>query len=119
MKFKHIYATVVAGEKHIWNVERLWSLAKELSSTLTDIESIQTLDENCWFFERKQPTVREVASHVKRIYEADLSYPIILSVDGVVMDGVHRLAKAFIFGKKKINVVQFEVMPSPDIIQKI
>ncbi|XWV26926.1 hypothetical protein QJ857_gp0124 [Tupanvirus soda lake] len=32
----------------------------------------------------------------KRILKADLSYPIIISADGFIVDGVHRLTKAYL-----------------------
>ena len=48
--------------------------------------------------------------------EADLRYPIILSADGRVMDGMHRVAKAYLEGRETIQAVQFEVDPRPDYI---
>jgi len=39
-----------------------------------------------------------------RIKEADLSYPIIVTSNHTLIDGYHRLAKAFMEGKKDINV---------------
>ena len=50
------------------------------------------------------------------IKETDLSYPIILSSDGRVMDGMHRVAKALLGGQETIEAVQFSQDPEPDYI---
>lgn len=52
--------------------------------------------------------------HARRIMEADLEYPVILSPDGLVMDGMHRLAKAWILGKTEILAVRFPAWPPAD-----
>lgn len=75
------------------------------------------LDCNCWFDDGKQPTCRAVALHARRIYEADLSHPIILSARGHLMDGGHRLAKAWLQGIEEVQAVQFEVDPEPDEVR--
>ena len=51
---------------------------------------------------------------MKLVAEASLSYPIILSADGRVMDGMHRLAKALLEGRECINAVRFSKDPAPD-----
>ncbi len=48
------------------------------------------------------------------IDEADLSFPIIVSSNGSVMDGMHRVAKAVRQGRTEIAAVQFERDPEPD-----
>ena len=48
------------------------------------------------------------------IEEADLSFPIILSSSGAVMDGMHRVAKAAWQGRNEIEAVQFDEDPEPD-----
>ena len=45
------------------------------------------------------------------IYEADLKFPIILSPTGVVLDGMHRLCKAFLEGIEEVDAVQLPAMP--------
>ena len=54
---------------------------------------------------------RAVAEHARDIYEADFNFPIILSPSGVVLDGMHRLSKAFLLGMEEINAVQLPAMP--------
>ena len=52
--------------------------------------------------------------HMKRVLTADYKYPIILSPDGVIIDGWHRVAKAIIDEKDNIKAVRLIVMPEPD-----
>lgn len=42
-----------------------------------------------------------------RIENANLKFPIILSYNNIVIDGVHRLAKAYLCNKKKIRAFIF------------
>tara|TARA_R110002126_G_scaffold150139_3_gene296229 strand:+ start:1695 stop:2039 length:345 start_codon:yes stop_codon:yes gene_type:complete len=53
----------------------------------------------------------DFAKHAKRTMEADLKYPIILSPDGVILDGKHRLAKAIANNIDELLAVQFLEMP--------
>ncbi|MGI8470506.1 MAG: chromosome partitioning protein ParB [Pyrinomonadaceae bacterium] len=95
----------------------MWQLAENLPVKFVPIENIAELDRDCWFDDEKPPTCRTVAAHAKRIYEADLSFPIILSAEGYLMDGGHRIAKAWLLGLKEIQAVQFEINPQPDEIR--
>ena len=103
--------------RYVWYTERLWRLAKHLPVKSIPIENVPEFDINCWFDEKNAPTCRAVAVHAKRIYEADLSHPIILSAEGFLMDGGHRLAKAWLLDLKEIDAVQFEITPEPDEIR--
>jgi len=46
-----------------------------------------------------------------RLYEADLSFPINLSPDGEVLDGHHRICKAFLQDMDEIDAVRLTSMP--------
>jgi hypothetical protein len=48
--------------------------------------------------------------------ETDLNYPIILSSDGRVMDGMHRVCKAWMQGEESIKAVRFPIDPEPNYI---
>lgn len=50
------------------------------------------------------------------IGEADLAFPIILSADGRVIDGMHRVLKALLNGSQSIEAVRFERDPEPDFV---
>ena len=48
---------------------------------------------------------------MERVLNADLSYPIILSEENLIFDGVHRLVKAKHLGLEYIQYVKFEKDP--------
>lgn len=99
-----------------WMTERLWKLSADLPVIRVSIESVAEFDQNCWFDEERPPTCRAVANHLKRVIDADLSYPIILSPEGRLMDGGHRVAKAWLQGETEIDAVRFQADPEPDYI---
>ncbi len=116
------YSTYKNGKLYVWEAERLWYLSKDLPIKTVPLSSISNFDDVCWFHAGSaKPTCRAVAAHAKRIYEADLSRPIILSVSGIMMDGMHRVAKAWILGMEEIQTVQFledphadQILPTPE-----
>lgn len=98
-----------------WYVERLWELSKDLPTVDVAIEDINGPDEVTWFsLEGPLPTCREVAKHCRRINEVDQSYPILLTQDFRVFDGMHRIARAIMDGKTHIKAKRFEQNPEPD-----
>lgn len=98
-----------------WDVDRLIQLSSKLPTKRVLLSSIQELDQACAGTE-EGPTWRALLQHMKLIDEADLSFPIILSSSGAVMDGVHRVAKAVRLGRKEIEAVQFTEDPEPDYV---
>lgn len=95
-----------------WDVDRLVALTKHLEPEAVPVASIRELDEPYW----GTMATREVAEHARLISECDLRYPIILSSDGRVMDGMHRVLKALLEGVSHIQAVRFTVDPEPDYI---
>ncbi|MFC1549702.1 hypothetical protein ACFL46_00225 [Candidatus Neomarinimicrobiota bacterium] len=101
----------------IWDVQRLVKLTKNLPTKKVELEAIRELDEPFWFGNEKSvPTCRVIAEHVKLIEESDLMHPVILSRDGRIMDGMHRVVKALLKGHKQIKAIQFTKDPKPDYI---
>ena len=107
---------LIPGGRAVWYTERLWALAHDLPVRTVAIEDVPELDQDCWFGSAHVPTCRAVAQHAQRIWDADLSYPIILAADGRLMDGGHRLAKALLQGKTEVRAVRFVVDPEPDYV---
>ena len=100
---------------YAWDIDRLIALSKDFQRKKVDLSSIQEIDENFWFGDKSEkPTCRAIVEHMRLIEEADLSHPIILSSEGGVMDGMHRVAKALLEGKEKIDAIQFIKDPEPD-----
>lgn len=61
-------------------------------------------------------TIANFCYQMKRVQDADLSYPIIQAPDGWIMDGFHRIVKAIIEGRITIKAVRLKVLPNPDRI---
>lgn len=98
-----------------WDVVRLVALSKDLPRFRLALSAIFELDEAYWFSGgAREATCRAVVEHARFIEEADLSFPIILSSDGRVMDGMHRVGKALLKGDLDIEAVRFVRDPEPD-----
>jgi hypothetical protein len=100
-----------------WDVHRLVALTEKLPRRDVPLTHIRELDQP-WFGDDEPPTWRSLVSHLELIEAADLSYPIILSADGSVMDGMHRVARALHEGRPSIKAVQLTVDPEPDYIDR-
>lgn len=100
-----------------WNVHRLIELTNNLPRERVPISEIRELDEPYWSGQPGQNlTCRNVVEHTRLILACDFTYPIILSSDGRVMDGMHRVCKALLEGREDIEAVRFVSDPEPDFI---
>jgi len=100
---------------YAWDVDRLVELTKTFKRRQVKLNGIGEIDEAFWFGNKADElTWRSIIEHLRLIRETDLSYPIILAADGRVMDGMHRVAKAFLEGQETIEAVQFTQDPEPD-----
>jgi len=95
-------------------MRQLWELAEGLPTKKVRLSDLDGFDEVCWFGGPRniQPTCRAIAEHARDIQESDLSYPIILSPTGEVLDGWHRICKAFLQGIEEIDAVQLLRLPA-------
>ena len=96
-----------------WDVDRLIALSADLPVEEVSLTEIWELDTAYW---GESMTPRQLAEHVQLTADVDTSYPIILGVDGRVMDGMHRVVRALIEGRNTIRAVRFEVHPEPDYV---
>ena len=98
-----------------WDVDRLIELSQDLPVVEVPVESIGEVDSNYWFGgDFGEPTVRKLVEHMRLVRDVDPVFPIILGVDGRVMDGMHRIARALLEGWPTIRAVRFETQPKPD-----
>ena len=98
-----------------WDIDRLIALTKDFERQRVDLDSIREIDENFWLGDKNDKlTCRTIVEHMRLIEETDLSFPIIMSSDGRVMDGMHRVAKAMLEGQETIEAVKFSQDPKPD-----
>jgi hypothetical protein len=103
-----------------WDVLKLVDLSKDFPVFEKKLSEIKELKENYWFgfMPSLEPKCEDIIQHAKQIYEADLSYPIILCSEGRIMDGMHRVCKAKLEGHETILAVQFTRHLEPDNIGK-
>ena len=99
-----------------WDVHRLLDLARDLPVVEMPLSEIRELDEAYWFDHGGVPTCRAIVEHAALINEADLAFPVILSSDGRVMDGMHRVAKAAMQGLASVRAKRFTRDPEPDYV---
>jgi hypothetical protein len=101
------------GSMRFYRMHQLWELADGLPVRKVRLGDLDGFDEVCWFGGPLNvlPTCRAIAEHARDIYQADLSYPLILSPTGEVLDGWHRICKAFLQGIEELDVVQLTRMP--------
>jgi len=99
-----------------WDVDRLVRLTKHCPQIDLPLAAIRELDAPFSAEADGTLTWRAVVEHVGLIEAADLSFPIILSSDGSVMDGMHRVAKAVLLGRTTIQALRFTNDPEPDYV---
>jgi len=100
----------------IWDVPALWERAKDLPTISVSIEELDELDRVAWYGADRHSgrlTVRQCVAHAKRIDEADIEQPILLSPDGKMLDGFHRLGKALKIGLTHLPAKQLPFEPTP------
>ena len=113
---KQYYFRASARGLLAWDVDRLVALTQQFPRFEVPLAGIRELDAPFSSDYDDTPTWRNVAEHASLIQTSDLSFPIILSRDGSVMDGMHRVAKAVLLGRTTIEAVQFTDDPAPDYI---
>jgi hypothetical protein len=98
-----------------WDIDRLLELSADLPVKDVPLTSIAEIDSVYWFgADGSSATVRILVRHMELVNAAELSYPVILGADGLVMDGMYRIAKSLLQRRPTVRAVQFEEQPSPD-----
>lgn len=104
------------GRTPYWMMPTLWAAAQNKPQVSVAIADLDLLDAVVWFGgpHDVRPTVRRVAERARDIFSADLSFPIIMTKSGDVLDGAHRLARAYLEGRPTIMAVVLDDYPPPD-----
>ncbi len=98
-----------------WDVDHLVTASSTFVPKRIPLSKVRELQQP-WSGDGEVQTWIELIAHVRLIDAADLSYPIILSADGSVMDGMHRILKATLAGHDDIVAVQINQDPEPDFV---
>lgn len=92
-----------------WKASTLWNAVK--SKPPQRVPNRYILQECTWNIS----SLQRFADEVKNVQEVDLNYPIILDMNGNILDGAHRVVKAYLEGKD-IDIVYLgdDEWPEPD-----
>jgi hypothetical protein len=93
-----------------WNVPRLTKLAEPLPLLSLPLDAMNLA---CTEY---TTNMRTFVAHMNNVLTADLDIPILLSEDGEIFDGRHRIMKALHLGLTHIKAKRFETNPEPDRI---
>lgn len=109
------HARRIGQEWWVWDSRRLVAAARELPVEAISLGHIAELDEDFWFAQPgAAPTARAVAEHAALIAAADLAHPILLCPDGRLLDGMHRVCRAWLDGVGELPARRFRFLPPPD-----
>ncbi|MEI8123460.1 MAG: hypothetical protein WCI20_15660 [bacterium] len=105
----------VGGKLHVWRMQTIWDAAATCESFEMSVqEALRKLNDNTWRTLDYDVTLWDVIGHTKRTMNADLTHPIVLSKDGYLIEGSHRIVKAHLLGLAAIKVVRLPKDPLPD-----
>ncbi len=117
---EHGYVESDQAKEYYWKARSLWAAAASLPVEQIALDSFDWTNDNFRCNSLSDPPLwRDLGDHFRKVLAADLTYPIILSADGNVMDGMHRILKCYAFGFDTVKAVRFEVDPEPDIVRPI
>lgn len=109
----------IDGRLCSWDVRKLLKLAAPLPIVEVALSEISEIHEPYWFFDESDPpTCARVMAHAKQAEATDLSFPILLCADGRVMDGMHRIMKAYGLAHTHIHARKLIETPAPDFIDR-
>jgi hypothetical protein len=100
----------------VWDVDRLVALSRDFPVLHVPLTDIREIGEPFSSESDEAASLRSMVEHIQLVEAADLRFPIILSPEGRVMDGMHRVVKALLAGRATINAVRFTADPEPDYI---
>lgn len=104
---------------YYWKCSRLWKLSETMEIEHVPLESFDWTAENENFKCNSlsdPPLWRDIGNQAKQILATDLQYPIVISAEGNVMDGMHRVLKSYAFGLPTVKAVRFTKTPPPDMV---
>ena len=104
--------------KRIWNLDYIWQASESLEEGIIDVDSLwENRYSKAWCWQHNDEIINNefFLHHLERVMNADLTYPIILSEENYILDGVHRLMKAKYLGYAGIKFVKFKKDPITDV----
>ena len=109
----HSCSSEKEGIELVWSIKGLIDLTKDQDPVLWEIPKEEILDDWCWGDDH-------ISVHIKRVLDADLSYPVIIhgtgrgEDEGFIMDGYHRTIKALAMNMTHLEARVLINLPPPD-----
>jgi hypothetical protein len=103
-----------------WNLSELWELSESFEIKSMPVSELWDKRYHavwCWRQEYEEINNQFFLHHMQRVLSADLNYPIILSEENYIFDGVHRLMKCKHLNIKHINYRKFTKDPTSKLIK--
>ena len=117
---EHGYVESDEHNLHYWKASSLWALSEVMPIEYIPLDSFDWHNDNFQCNSLSDPPLwRDIGEHMQKVLAADLNYPIIMSAEGNVMDGMHRILKCYAFGLDRVKAVRFTETPKPDIVRPI
>lgn len=113
MRRQHYSVPAGGGLRDAWDVHRLVRLARGLPVLEVRVADLPEVAEPAWT-EGPPLTLGEVAQHMRLVTEVDPRHPILLTAEGRIMDGRHRVVRALLEGRETVPAVRFDPTPEPD-----
>lgn len=104
--------------KRTWELSEIWKKSENLEVIQVKVNHLwDSRYKNAWCWQHESEEINNLffLHHMRRVLNADLNYPIILSEEELIFDGVHRLMKAKHLGLEYINCVKFKKDPIANI----
>ena len=115
---EHGYVESDESKLYFWKARSLWKASEPLPIEQVNLESFDWENDNFQCATLSTPPLwRDIGNHMKRALAADLSFPIVISAEGNVMDGIHRILKCYAFDIPTISAVRFGQTPEADLIR--
>ncbi len=116
---EHGYVENDDSSTYFWKARSLWEHARALPVENVMLDSFNWNNDNFQCNSLSDPPLwKDIGEHAKKILAADLKYPIVISAEGNVMDGMHRILKCYSFGLESVKAVRFTENPEPDIVKQ-
>lgn len=107
---KHTFSYEHNGSEVVWDVRDIWNAVRD--------EPVRRLSIAVLKLDYSKVSKHYDSDDLKRIAEADLSFPIIVSKPPsdsklLIVDGYHRIGKCIAQGRSNVNVKYIKKMPRP------
>lgn len=117
---EHGYVESDGIRQYYWKAQTLWKLAESMATEEVSLSHFDWTNDNFRCNSLSNPPMwRDIGDHLKQTLAADLRYPIVISADGNVMDGMHRILKCYALGMESVKAVRFRTNPEPDLVRRV